>query len=182
MPAIPDPTSPPSPEALLLADGGVFPNSAWPVLVYRQALPNDAHDAAAFEAMFAANGWPPSWRDSIYDYHHYHSTAHECLGISRGQVRVLLGGDHGEAVNLVAGDVVVIPAGVAHKRLRSSADLEVVGAYPPGQSPDLLRGASGERPHADQRIARLSVPASDPVQGPDGDLPQRWQATAAAAN
>ncbi|RYH20129.1 MAG: cupin domain-containing protein [Alcaligenaceae bacterium] len=162
-------------ESLQLAETAQFPNSAQPVLLYRSVVPADAHSAEAFESLFARNGWPPAWRDSIYDYHHYHSTAHECLGISRGQVRVQLGGPDGQAVNLAAGDVVVIPAGVAHRRLRSSADLEVIGAYPPGQSPDLLRGAPNERPHADNRIARLPVPATDPVQGAGGTLPKQWQ-------
>lgn len=166
------------PESLQLAETAAFPNSTQPVLLYRAVAPVDAHSADAFEALFTRNGWPSAWRDSIYDYHHYHSTAHECLGISRGHVRVQLGGPDGEAVELAAGDAVVIPAGVAHRRLHSSADLEVVGAYPPGQSPDLLRGAPGERPQADQRIARLPVPASDPVQGVGGELPQRWQAAA----
>ena len=165
-------------ESVPVAETADFPNSPQPVLLYRAALPADAHSAEAFETLFARHEWPPAWRDGIYDYHHYHSTAHECLGISRGHVRVQLGGPDGPAVNLTAGDVVVIPAGVAHKRLRSSADLEVIGAYPPGQSPDLLRGAPNERPHADKRIARLPVPATDPVRGQAGDLPARWNAAA----
>ncbi|RYX94392.1 MAG: cupin [Comamonadaceae bacterium] len=169
-------------ETLHLAETTAFPNSAQPVMLYRAVVPADVRAADALEALFARHGWPPSWRDSIYDYHHYHSTAHECLGISRGDVQVQVGGPDGAAVNLAAGDVVVIPAGVAHKRLRSSADLEVVGAYPPGQSPDLLRGKAGERPQADQLIARLPVPASDPVHGAGGELPVRWKAATQRAS
>ncbi|WP_250123845.1 cupin domain-containing protein [Chroococcidiopsis sp. CCMEE 29] len=65
--------------------------------------------------------------------HHYHSTAHEVLGISRGKAAVRLGGDaRGQTFEVRAGDVIIIPAGVAHKNLDSSSDFLVVGAYPLG--------------------------------------------------
>ena len=57
------------------------------------------------------------------------------LGIAAGWVRVRLGGEGAQTVELRAGDVVVIPAGVAHKNEGASPDLLVVGAYPRGQSP-----------------------------------------------
>jgi len=72
------------------------------------------------------------------------------------------------------GDVLVIPAGVAHKNLGASADLGVVGAYPRGQSPDMNDGHDGERPRADQNIAQVPLPAADPVFGVDGPLMRQW--------
>ena len=160
---------------ILLPDSDAFPNSALPALAYRAAIPAGPDNAAAFERLFIRHGWHPAWRDTIYAEHHFHSTAHECLGIASGRVRVQLGGPDGPDLELQAGDVLVIPAGVAHCKIESSPDLEVVGAYPPGQSPDMLRGRAGERPRADERIAQLGLPTSDPVEGRDGSLPRRWK-------
>ena len=52
----------------------------------------------------------------------------------------------GHAQSLSKGDVIVIPAGVAHQNISASDDFGVVGAYPDGREWDLLRGRSGERP------------------------------------
>src|SRR4029077_10670895 len=115
-------------EAHRFADDGTVPNNSLPLVVYRGALAESGDRAAACGAMFARNGWPGAWRNGIYGHHHYHSTAHEVLGIAAGNARVRLGGDAGETVELRAGDVVVIPVGVAHKRESASADLLVIGS------------------------------------------------------
>jgi uncharacterized protein YjlB len=155
-------------------DDGVFPNSRLPLLLYRAALPPERTSPEVMEALFAAGGWPPAWRSSIFTYHHYHSTAHEALGIASGSARLMLGGPHGREFHVVAGDVIVIPAGVGHRRLSSSPDFLVVGAYPPGQSWDLLRGEAGERPRADENIDKVPLPQTDPVTGEGGPLVQEW--------
>jgi uncharacterized protein YjlB len=159
------------------ADDGVIPNNpTLPFLVYGGALdlPDD-DPAAACEAVFAANGWAGSWRDGIYPFPHYHSTAHEVLGICRGEAMVRFGGDSGVTLTVRAGDVVVIPAGVGHQNLGASADLLVVGAYPRGQTWDLCRGRPDERPRVLDNIARVSLPASDPVYGAEGPLIEHWR-------
>lgn len=56
-------------------DDGVVPNSRLPLVVYRGVIPTDGDRAAACERMFAAHGWPDAWRNGIYPFHHYHSTA-----------------------------------------------------------------------------------------------------------
>jgi uncharacterized protein YjlB len=160
------------PEAHVFADDGVFPNSRLPVLIYRGVLATP--EAAAFERMFDANGWSPAWRNGLFSVHHYHSTAHEVLGIYGGRVTARLGGPKGKSVTLVAGDVVVIPAGVAHKNDGASADFHVVGAYPAGTAPDMQYGKPGERPGSDRDIARVGLPAADPVRGAAGVL---WRKT-----
>lgn len=155
-------------------DDGTYPNSRLPLLFYEEALPRGDADPEAMEALFAANGWPPAWRAPVFTYHHYHSTAHETLGVARGSARLLLGGPEGREFDAEPGDVIVIPAGVAHRRLDSSSDFLVVGCYPPGQDWDLLRGELGDRPKADQNILRVPKPASDPVAGVAGPLITHW--------
>ncbi len=154
-----------APTLLHLADDGTFPNSRLPVLLWRGAIPPGDVTAETIENRFRANGWGGSWRDGIFTWHHYHSTAHEALAVARGSVTVQLGGPHGEALDLGAGDVALLPAGTAHCNMGQTDDLLVIGAYPLGQHPDLLRGETGERPHADRNIAAVSLPESDPVTG-----------------
>jgi uncharacterized protein YjlB len=157
-----------------------------PLILYRAALGQVGKDgqpdrtkgaAAACEALFARHGWGGAWQDGIYHYHHYHATQHEVLGIVAGQAFVRFGGEDGNLVEVKAGDVVVIPAGVSHCNEGSSQDLLVVGAYPGGASPDLQRGAP-EAPGARRPSAPL--PAADPVYGPRGPLMQSWKRGSAA--
>jgi uncharacterized protein YjlB len=155
----------PRAETLLFADDGDIPNNPrLPALVYRGALAADAGPEAA-EALFAKNGWPPAWRNGIYPWHHFHPNAHEALAIVRGQVRVQLGGERGQAVEFSAGDVAVLPAGVGHRNLGASPDLLVVGAYPPGSRPEEIRGGSGRHDEAVRKITETPDPPSDPVRG-----------------
>ncbi len=164
-----------TPKTFRLKDSGKFPNSSLPVLVYEGVFAPAEGLAAAFENLFERNGWAESWRNGLYKVHHYHSTAHEVLGVYRGEVRVRLGGDDGERVTLRAGDVAVLPAGVAHKNESQSPDFAVVGAYPEGTSPDLKYGEKGERPRVDENIAKVRLPASDPVHGKAGALVRLWR-------
>lgn len=156
------------------ADDERFPNSVLPVIIYRQAISSADATPEAMEALFDGNGWPSQWRAGVYDFHHYHSTAHECLGVARGSATLRLGGPGGRSFAVEAGDVIVLPAGTAHQR-ESDADFLVVGAYPPGQKWDLLRGDAVDRPEADQRIVRVPQPTTDPVGGRSGPVLDRWR-------
>jgi len=163
--------------AIELKDDGIIPNSKLPLLLYQGVIALSENDPAhIFEELFEENGWGDSWRNGIYSYHHYHSTAHEVLGIYRGSAKVQLGGEQGTIQNVRAGDVIVIPAGVAHKNLGSSDDFGVLGAYPKGHDWDMNYGKPGERPRADQNIARVSLPKMDPVFGKNGPLADKWRA------
>jgi uncharacterized protein YjlB len=163
------------PRALLLPDAGAFPNSRFPALLYRAVLSPQGDLASSFEQLFQSNGWTGSWRNGLYRTHHYHSTAHEVLGVYRGQVSVRLGGPRGPVVELLAGDAAVIPAGVAHKNEAQSDDFAVVGAYPRGTSPDLQYGKPGERPLTDENLAKVPRPKQDPVTGAAGALLRLWR-------
>jgi uncharacterized protein YjlB len=163
------------PSTLHLTDDGIFPNSALPTLVYEAAIELPPHDPAeAVENRFAEHGWVPAWRDGIYDYHHYHSNTHEALGVYRGHATVLLGGEKGVLIALKAGDVLVIPAGVAHKRVEASRDFACVGAYPESIEPDVYRGVAGERPAVDEAIKNVALPQADPIEGRTGTLVSVW--------
>ena len=162
-------------ETLYFSDDGVVPNNNLPLVLYRGALPTGGDRASACEEMFARNGWPDAWRNGIYSHHHYHSTAHEVLGIARGAATVRLGGESGRTVDLNTGDVVVIPAGVAHKCENATGDLLVIGAYPEGQRPDLCRAGEREHDRAQKNIAKVPLPAADPVTGGAGPLLDCWR-------
>ena len=158
------------------ADNGAIPNNpTLPLLLYRRAvdLP-DADPASLFESLFTANGWPAAWRNGIFPFHHFHSTAHEVLGVYSGTATARFGGESGIELMVSAGDVVVIPAGVGHKAIEASADLGIVGAYPAGTSPDLCRGAPGERDRCLETIALVAIPNRDPLYGDDGPLHRHW--------
>jgi uncharacterized protein YjlB len=163
------------PEQFRFRDDGIFPNSVLPVLLYRQAFTEAEDRASVVEQRFAENDWTNSWRNGVYSFAHYHSTTHEVLGAYGGAATLRLGGEHGKNVEVHAGDVIVIPAGVAHQNIGASADFAVVGAYPDGREWDLLRGRPGERPKADHNIAALPIPDNDPIYGPEGALPQIWK-------
>lgn len=145
--------------------------------MYHRAVGIIGSDPACnFEGRFQKHQWVDCWRNGIYDYHHFHSTSHEVLGIYRGSAKVQFGGPQGVILEVQAGDVVVIPAGVAHKNLGSSSDFGVVGAYPEGFEPDMNYGKSEEHPKVDQNISAVPVPLSDPVYGDHGPLFQHWAA------
>ncbi len=163
------------PEIHLFKDDGVIPNSKYPLLHYRKAFTDrNAAGADWLETHFAKNNWTNSWRNGVYSFHHYHSTSHEVLGIYSGSALLFLGGEKGAKVKVEAGDIIVIPAGVGHKNLGSSADFGVVGAYPDGRNWDVMRGQPGDRPKADERIAALPVPETDPFLGKVEGLRALW--------
>lgn len=168
------PSSAPQPECLHFASDGHTPNSPHPVLVYR-ALPLNGDPAECFEQLFASHLWPARWRAQVFDYHHYHSTTHEVLGVARGWARLLLGGESGRDVRLAAGDALVLPAGTSHCQLQASADFLVVGGYPLGQPYDLLRPDEASHDEARARVAQVFVPICDPVAGTQGALVGLWR-------
>jgi uncharacterized protein YjlB len=133
------------------------------VLLYKQAFKREIGDrASTIEQCFAENDWSNSWRNGVYSFAHYHSTTR-------------LGGEYGNTVEVHAGDVIVIPARVAHQNIGASADFAVVGAYPDGREWDLLRSRPGERPKADRTIAALPIPDYDPIYGAEGPLREVWE-------
>lgn len=158
-----------------------FPPSEWvpnhpflPVLVYRAVFAADVDDRAqAFEHLFRDAGWRGLWRNGVFSYQHYHVGAHEVLGIAEGWAELLIGGPDGEALEVRAGDCLVLPAGTGHKRNGASDNFLVIGGYPPGQHADIETAAATE---GELRIiAALSVPKTDPLYGATGPLVTLWR-------
>jgi uncharacterized protein YjlB len=141
-------------------------NPSFAVLVYRD-LPAVSGGADSCRGLFAEHGWVGSWVDGVFDFHHFHSTSHEVLGVVSGEATLELGGPQGERFDVSAGDVLVLPAGTGHRRASTRGAFTVVGAYPRGQEDyDLLRGDDpAEVTAARERIAALGAPPSDPVGG-----------------
>ncbi len=161
--------------SLKFEDDGKIPNHPdWPLLMYRGALAG--FDAAAVAERFQENGWDGCWVNGVYPFHHYHAETHEVLGCVSGSAEVRFGGESGETVRFEAGDAVIIPAGVGHKRLQASEDFSVVGAYPGGKSPDMQRGEPDqERPAVLESIRSVARPENDPVFGEGGPLLTAWK-------
>jgi uncharacterized protein YjlB len=162
-------------EYLFDDDGRIPNNPTLPLLVCSQALAQSDLDSSRYRELLAQNGWGGAWVNGVFSYHHYHSNAHEVLCVVGGSASLAFGGPEGETVEVEAGDVVVIPAGVGHCNKGSNAGFSVVGAYPRGQeSYDLRTGEKGERPGVLENIRNVSLPESDPLFGEEGPLTQRW--------
>src|SRR3954469_8538645 len=157
-------------------DARLVPNNPMPFVVYKQALQvaNDQPEKT-IEDLFGANGWGDMWRDGIFDYLHYHATVHEALGIARGRARVRFGGDHGQEVEVTAGDVAILPAGTGHQCLSATPDFSVVGAYPPGPKMQVTLPTPENHRKALKTIPEVELPSTDPVRGRDGPLLRLWQ-------
>jgi uncharacterized protein YjlB len=162
-------------EYLFEDDGRIPNNPTLPLLVYPQALEGSEQDPSRCRELLVENGWGGAWVDGVFSYHHYHSNAHEVLCVVGGSASIAFGGPEGETVEVEAGDVVVIPAGVGHCNRGSKSGFSVVGAYPRGQeSYDLRTGEEGERPEVLENIRDVPLPKSDPLFGEKGLLLQRW--------
>ncbi|QEM09982.1 cupin domain-containing protein [Mucilaginibacter rubeus] len=162
-------------QEIYIRDDGIFPGNRLPALLYKQALDIPLiFPAGCVREKFAERNWTNSWDAGIFTFHHYHSITHEVLGVYSGKAQVQLGGDHGPVLDLEKGDVLVIPAGVAHRNLSKENDIAVVGAYPDARDYDMNYGRSGERPGVDRRIAQVPMPDHDPLGGRFGELTRIW--------
>ena len=162
-------------EHLFGNDGSIPNNPSLTLLVYPQVLGESERDPSRCKELLAGNGWGGAWVNGVFSYHHYHSNAHEVLCVLSGSARLAFGGPKGETIEVEAGDVVVIPAGVGHKNEGSGRNFGVVGAYPRGQENyDLRTGEEGERPEVLENIRDVPMPETDPLFGEGGPLLQRW--------
>jgi uncharacterized protein YjlB len=164
------------PLAIVIEDDGLVPNNILPFLVYQGAVTLDPkRPEETIENLFETNNWGGTWRNGVYDYLHYHATVHEVLGVARGHARVRFGGDHGQALEINAGDVAILPAGTGHQRISASDDFCVIGAYPPGSRMEVTRPTPENHAKALKTIPNVARPPSDPVTGQHGALMRLWR-------
>ena len=163
-----------NPSMYILKDNGKFPNSRFPVLHYPGAVSVPVLFAAQrITSLFKRNGWTNNWRDGIYTYAHYHSNTHEAMAVIRGRTTLQLGGEAGTFIKMQKGDLLIIPAGVAHKNMGHQKDVICIGGYPEGTDFDMNTGQPGERPATDAAIAAVPLPANGPLC-PETELFAIW--------
>ena len=99
-------------ESFVFHDDGTFPNNgSLPLILLHQVFKADPDvRPETVEKTFRDFGWVSSWRNGLYSFHHYHSTAHEALGVYAGWVQAQFGGPEGKSVTAQAGDVIIVPA------------------------------------------------------------------------
>ncbi|TQN66703.1 hypothetical protein CSHISOI_08839 [Colletotrichum shisoi] len=177
----------------LIPAHGLLPNTSIqnkPLLIYHGVLtPSSSSSsssppsASAIEAHLRSVGVvEPQWRHTMYTTTHHHSTTNEVFCVSAGRAGLCFGGEadpHRVEPVVEAGDVLVVPAGVAH-RLLEDLDLdldldldggrfEMVGSYPGGHDWDMCYGRQGEEAKAGD-IGRVAWFSSDAVYGDDGPV------------
>lgn len=101
-------------------------------------------------------------------------TTHEALGVFAGAAKLRFGNSDNETeggleLDVQAGDVLIIPAGVMHRAVTDKDGFCMVGAYPQNSSPwDMNYGRSEEECKDKQKtIQALPDPAKDPFTGKD---------------
>ncbi|KAJ9133866.1 Cupin domain-containing protein [Pleurostoma richardsiae] len=159
---------------------GLLPNSSIqskPLLIYHTAFApyDDGVPASAIESHLISLGVvTPQWRYTMYSTSHFHSTSHEVLCVSAGRARLCFGGENNPKrvePTVQAGDVIVVPAGVAHCLLEDlsggGTTFEMVGSYPAGHQWDMCYGKKGEEAKV-QGIKSLPWFDRDPMYGGEG--------------
>ena len=164
-------------KTLQLQGNDNFPNNPeLPVLLYKNVFDFNENDpASTIEKILRENNWGGSWRNGIYSFHHYHSTAHEALGVYGGWADVQLGGPESDIVRIEKGDLVILPVGTSHKKIDSGDGFAVVGAYPDGQTWDMNYGKPEELEKARANILKVKLPSKDPVFGVNGKMFEYWE-------
>ncbi|KAK4119051.1 hypothetical protein N657DRAFT_684736 [Parathielavia appendiculata] len=173
-----------------------------PLLLYRRAFPNLPVSEKAAQTierhLRQVGAVEPQWRYGMYATSHFHSTTHEVLCVFSGRAKLLFGGEGNPgAVETVVerGDVIVLPAGVAHRLVADlssssssgptaaageeegedeggacSGRFEMVGGYPVGgEQWDMCYGREGEEGRV-QGIKRLGWFEKDPIYGDQGPV------------
>lgn len=167
------PSTPTEVRRISLSSDGHSPNSlphGLPALLWKEGA-SEFLSSAKINARLQERGWSPQWTFPMFKESHYHSTTHELLTIFRGSATLLLGGtdddvdksQDGEAharIEVQKGDVLLLPAGYAHRAIADRDGFCMIGSYPVGgkqwDSELRLQPADGVCFHA---ICHVPLPA-----------------------
>ncbi|KAF2860753.1 hypothetical protein K470DRAFT_257540 [Piedraia hortae CBS 480.64] len=106
-----------------------------PLLIYHTAFPPTTGSIEIEHHLHTIGEVESQWRRTMYSTSHFHTTSHEVLAVSSGASRLLFGHeDISERVEACVerGDVIVIPAGVAHLLVEDEVGLIWWGSIPRG--------------------------------------------------
>ncbi|CAK7237696.1 hypothetical protein SBRCBS47491_010085 [Sporothrix bragantina] len=148
------------PETYYLKRNQHAPNNAYPVLVYRQCLPLPVSEEKT-KLFLESHAWERKGTWGHIGVRHFHPNVHECYGVIAGESTMLVGcgiddaDGSGQEIELMVGDVIVLPAGTGHCNLQSTKDYLYVGVYP-------------------AEVDNVPLPEEDPVTGKDGPLMKLW--------
>ena len=153
---------------------GRLPNTAIqkkPLMIYHSAFDKSASASTIEDHLSSVGVVSPQWRYTMFSQSHFHSTAHEVLCVAQGKAKLCFGGEENPTkVETVVekGDVMVVPAGVAHRLLEDiGGDYSMVGSYPTGKSWDMCYGHDGEEDQV-KGIGSLGWFEKDPIYAEEG--------------
>lgn len=163
------------------AHGGI-PNTSiqkYPLLIYHHCIRATSSPSIIEKHLEDVGIVTPQWRYTMYSTTHFHSTTHEVLCISHGAARLLFGGEENPGsveVTVEKGDVIVVPAGVAHRLIEDLGGFQMVGSYPDGALWDMCYGKKGEETKI-EGIKNLGWFKGDPIYGDNGPvMMSKWTA------
>ena len=162
------------PELHRFEPDGDVPNSSLPLLFWKGRLPAEARSGERAQALFRQNGWQGTWVYTVFPYWHFHTSGHEVLACVSGSARIGFGGDRGLKADVAVGDVVIIPAGVGHRRYDASPDFQIAGGYPPGQDGNIVRPGEMDDQALAREIAAVALPETDPISGLADGVVATW--------
>lgn len=185
------------PEQYYIKPTAHCPNNVLPVLVYRDVLPRPHNEVTTSEAL-EKYGWEKRGTFGTINIKHFHPNTHECYGVFQGSSELVFGAGGaddpaaGVTCRVYPGDVIVVPAGVAHASVPTVGKPKVkwdldedelhykyIGVYPRDGPIWKVEYGKEEVPQNDpliEEIALVDIPADDPISGPDGPLCQIWRA------
>jgi uncharacterized protein YjlB len=123
------------PRVVFFENPADVPNSRLTVLIFRSVLvPGIPAKPDLFRKRFRKAGGAVCGQTRSSITRIFIRTRMKFWEFIEGKVTVRLGGEQGRLFRLKAGDMLLLPPGVGHRRVGDDKGLKLIGAYPRGQS------------------------------------------------